>query len=375
MKKIVYVINVDWYFNLHWLDRALFFKSHGYDIYIISDFKTLGLIDEMSSLGFECIPLSMNRSSVNVLGEFSYIVSLCRILKKIEPDLIHAVTIKPNVYAGLINKFFIKKPIIYSVTGLGAIFSSKQIKFYFLKKIVVLLYKFVSLPTSRFIFENGEDIDTFTSLRILRGNGLTIRGAGIDLALFSPSPPPAKKIVLFAARLLKDKGLCFLIEAKQLLESQGVEFTLNVAGIIDDDVSSAISINQVEHWDKNGDINWLGNVKDMPKLIKESDIVCLPTTYGEGVPRILIEAASCQRAIITTDVVGCREIVSHNINGLLVQPGDVASLAKSLQSLLDDDQKSLRFGLLGRKKVEEEFSQEIVFEKTLQVYEELSSTR
>ncbi|MCR9421154.1 MULTISPECIES: glycosyltransferase family 4 protein [Vibrio] len=371
MKKIVFVINVDWYFNLHWLDRALFFKRNGYHVYIISDFKTSGLIDKMSGFGFHCTSIPMARSSINIFFELGYIVSLFSALKEIKPDLIHAVTIKPNIYSGLINKFFLNQPIVYSITGLGAVFSSKKNKFYFLKKIVVSLYNIISLPNCRFIFENGEDLETFTHLGILNHNGITIKGAGIDLTRFSPSLPPGKKIVLFAARLLKDKGLSCLIEAKQLLESRGIVFTLNVAGIIDDDVSSAIPLKQVEYWAKNGDINWLGNIKDMPTLIKESDIVCLPTTYGEGVPRILIEAASCQRAIITTDVVGCREIVSHNINGLLAQPGNVVSLANCLDYLLDNDKKALEFGLQGRKKVEQEFSQEIVFEKTLQVYHEL----
>ncbi len=200
-----------------------------------------------------------------------------------------------------------------------------------------------------------------------------IKGAGIDLARFSPSLAPLNKNVLFGARLLKEKGLECLVRAKRELEKQGLSFTLNIAGIIDNDVSSAIPLSQVTDWASSRDINWLGNVQDMPKLIKENDIVCLPTTYGEGVPRILIEAASCQRAIITTDVVGCREIVSHNVNGLLARPGDVVSLASCLRTLLESDDKTLEFGVQGRKKVEEEFSQEMVFEKTLKVYDEIST--
>ena len=373
-KKIVYVINVDWYFRLHWLERAEYFQSLGFDIHIISSFLKNDIKNELESKGFICHQLSVKRKSVNIIREVGSVFRLKRLLDEIEPELIHCVTIKPNIYAGLLNRLFFNKPIIYSVTGLGAVFSSNSIKFNLLRRIITTLYKYISSSKARFIFENNEDYKLFDDLDILKyGNGRVIKGAGIDLTRFSPSLSPLNKNVLFGARLLKEKGLACLVEAKQILESQGVEFKLNVAGIIDDDVSSAIPLEHIESWAKRGDINWLGNVKEMPELIKQNDIVCLPTTYGEGVPRILIEAASCQRAIITTDVVGCREIVSHNVNGLLAQPGDVVSLVNCLRALLEDDEKTLEFGAKGRQKVEKEFSQEMVFEKPLKVYDELGA--
>ncbi|MFA0156315.1 glycosyltransferase family 4 protein [Vibrio sp. 10N.261.46.A3] len=376
MTKVVYVINVDWYFRLHWLERAEYFKSLGLDIHIVTSFSNDVIKDELVSKGFICHQLSVKRKSVNVLREVGSILRLKRILDEIEPELIHCVTIKPNIYAGLLNRLFFNKPIIYSVTGLGAVFSSNSIKFNLLRRIITTFYKSISSSKARFIFENNEDYKLFDELGIFKyGNGRVIKGAGIDLTRFSPSLPPLNKNVLFGARLLKEKGLACLVEAKQILESRGVEFKLNVAGIIDSDVSSAIPVSQVEAWASSGDISWLGNVKNMPKLIKENDIVCLPTTYGEGVPRILIEAASCQRAIITTDVVGCREIVSHEVNGLLAQPGDVISLVNCLRALLESDEKTLEFGAKGRQKVEKEFSQEMVFEKTLKVYDELGVIR
>ncbi|MEZ8150928.1 glycosyltransferase family 4 protein [Vibrio splendidus] len=375
-KKLVYVINVDWYFRLHWLERAEYFQSLGFDIHIVSSFSNDEIKNELASKGFICHQLSVKRKSVNLFREVVSVYSLKKILDEIEPELIHCVTIKPNIYMGLLNRVFFHKPIIYSVTGLGAVFSSNSIKFNLLKYIITTLYKCISISKSRFIFENGEDYKLFDEIGVLKyENGRVVKGAGIDLARFSPSMSPLNKNVLFGARLLNEKGLACLVEAKQILESQGVEFTLNVAGIIDSDVSSAIPLSQVEAWASSGDINWLGNVQNMPKLIKENDIVCLPTTYGEGVPRILIEAASCQRAIITTDVVGCREIVSHNVNGLLAQPGDAISLANCLRALLENDEKTLEFGVRGRQKVETEFSQEMVFEKTLKVYDELGVIR
>ncbi|WP_033197571.1 glycosyltransferase family 4 protein [Moritella dasanensis] len=371
-KKLVFVINVDWYFRLHWLERASYFKSLGYSVHIITNFLDASIKNELTAMGFTCHQFSVKRKSLNLFREFTGIWHLKCLLKMIKPDLIHCVTIKPNIYTGFINRFFIKKPIIYSITGLGAVFSSSSLKFVILRRLIIALYKTISVHHSKFIFENSEDCSLFQNVGIIKNsNSIVIKGAGIDLKRFASSHLPSDKSVLFAARLLKDKGLHCLIEAKKILVKRGCDFTLNVAGIIDSDVSSAISICQIEMWAKNGDINWLGNIKDMPNLIKQNDIVCLPTTYGEGVPRILIEAASCQRPIVTTDVAGCREIVSHGFNGLLAAPNDSASLANCLQELLESKEKRREFGVNGRQKVEAEFSQEMVFEKTLQVYDEL----
>lgn len=156
-----------------------------------------------------------------------------------------------------------------------------------------------------------------------------------------------------------------------LLRERGIDITVKVAGIIDQDVSSAIPISVVEEWDKNGDIVWLGNVKNMPALIHQCDLVCLPTMYGEGVPRILIEAASCQRPVITTDVPGCRELVEDGVNGLLIKQGSVEALVNGLEFLLLQPVKREQLGLEGRRIVEREFAQEIVFDKTFKVYQSL----
>lgn len=371
-KVVAFVINVDWYFNLHWLERAEYFKSLGYSIHIITNFHDQAIRDSLLEKGYVCHHLAVKRKSVNFFNEFISINQIRKLLIAIDPDLIHSITIKPNIYTGLLNKLFFKMPIVYSVTGLGAVFSSSAYKFVILKRLIIALYKLISTKQSHFVFENGEDCSLFKKLGILKhNNGSLIKGAGIDLERFKPSAPPCNGSILFAARLLEDKGLRCLVEAQRLLKEKGSNFSLNVAGIIDNDVSAAIPLSQIEVWASSGDINWLGNVKDMPNLISQNDVICLPTTYGEGVPRILIEAASCQRAIVTTDVAGCREIVSHDYNGYLVAPNDAVSLAHHLQDLLEDQGKLINFGENGRKKVEGEFSQEIVFEKTRNVYQTL----
>jgi len=370
-KRIVFIINVDWYFHLHWLERAEYFKNSGFDIYIITNFRSDETKKELLERGFHCYHFELERNSVNFIKELSSLFHIRKILLDINPSLIHCITIKPNLYAGIINKLFFNKPIIYSVTGLGATFSSLKIKFKIIRVLARLIYKYISVNNSRFIFENSEDYKIFEDSGILKNNGVVIKGAGIDLRLFSQSPPPRNNTVLFAARLLRDKGLHELVEAAVLLRERGIDITVKVAGIIDQDVSSAIPISVVEEWDKNGDIVWLGNVKNMPALIHQCDLVCLPTMYGEGVPRILIEAASCQRPVITTDVPGCRELVEDGVNGLLIKQGSVEALVNGLEFLLLQPVKREQLGLEGRRIVEREFAQEIVFDKTFKVYQSL----
>lgn len=371
MEKVVFVINVDWYFNLHWLERALFLVRNNYDVYVITKFQNEQLRELLSKKGIKCRSIELNRSSVNVLNELKCSISLYCALSKINPDLIHAVTVKPNIYSGLINRFFWKKPIVYSVTGLGAVFSSNGMKFLLIKKVITAIYRFISSNNSKFIFENGDDFNQFHELGILKENGVVVKGAGVDINTFKPKPFLADNNVLFAARLLKDKGLDTLIESVEILKNKGVDIKLNVAGIIDNDVNDAISIHELEALHNKGTINWLGSRTDMVDLINENNVVCLPTRYGEGVPRILIEGAACGRALVATDMSGCRDIVVDGKNGFLVPPSDSKMLAKKLAILLNDKLLCEEFGRFGRNLVERHYSNELVFSKTISIYREL----
>ena len=367
--KLIFIVNVDWYFKLHWLERACYFCSLGYEVHVATKYTDSNIKDKFERLGFYCHDIEFKRSSLNVFSELLTTFKIKSILNEVKPDIIHSITIKPNIYAGLARLiFFSYIPIVYSVTGLGAVYSSGRLKFRIIRSVVSCLYRIVSSHNSRFIFENSDDLLTYVNLEIIKNNGVVIKGAGIDLEKFAPSSPSCERNVLFAARLLKDKGLYELVEAKILLKNKGINFSLNVAGIIDADVISAIPMSQILKWESQGYINWLGSVDNMPELIAKNDIVCLPTTYGEGVPRILIEAACCQRAIITTDVAGCRDIVRHRINGLLVEPGSVRSLANSLREMLQDEDMVHKFGINGRLIVKDEYDQAIVFQRTNEVY-------
>ncbi|WP_318454072.1 glycosyltransferase family 4 protein [Photobacterium leiognathi] len=372
MKHIVYIINVDWYFKLHWIDRALFAMSNGYKVSIITTITDPEIQSELELLGFDVIDLNLNRKSLNPFKEIKYIVALYKKLIKAKPDIIHTITIKPNIYMGLINKIVLKIPIVYSITGLGAIFSNS--KFKYIKKIIVFLYKKISVDNSRFIFENNDDYDLFNKLNITNGNGVVIHGAGVDTCIYQSKRKPEINSVLFASRLLKDKGLDTLIKSVTLLRDKGIKCDLNVAGIIDEDVNNAIPLVEIKELNQKGIINWLGNCVDMVDVINKNAIVCLPTRYGEGVPRILIEAASCERPIITTNVSGCREIVIDKKNGYLIDIDDSEALAYHLEYLFNNENVMLSMGKNGRDRVLSIYNKDIVLNKTFSIYLLVSNT-
>jgi glycosyltransferase involved in cell wall biosynthesis len=197
-----------------------------------------------------------------------------------------------------------------------------------------------------------------------------IYGAGVDTEKYFYKVPPGNRYILFAARLLKSKGFYNIARAVKKLNCEGAQLTLLVAGIVDDDVNEAIPITDVERMHSAGDIVWLGNVSDMVSLLHSVDLVCLPTVYGEGVPRILIEAAACGRALLATNVSGCNAIVENGFNGYLVDPNKPAMLEKRLLDIFEDE-NYLKMGRCGRDKVVLQFSQELVFEKTNKLYQRL----
>ena len=373
-KKLLFIVNVDWYFKLHWLDRMYAAKKAGYDVCLLTNFSDDAFFQDLKKSGINVFNVRLSRAGLNPLVEIWTIIRLFNLVSKIEPELIHSITVKPNIYAGIISR--IKKiPIVFSVTGLGVVFSSKSVKNYFIRILISFFYRVVSKNTKNiFLFENNSDRELFVKKGIVSSvNSKRISGAGVDVEAYNYTREDNDSIpsILFAARLLKDKGLRSLIEAVRLLRERGLNVELNVAGIFDKSAQNAISEKQIKQWSDDGDIIWLGTRNDVAELISLSSIVCLPTTYGEGVPRILIESCACGRAVVTTNVSGCNEFVVDGYNGLLVEPNNVVDLAKALRLLIEDAALREKLGKNGRILVVKEYSTEIVIDQTLTTYTDL----
>jgi glycosyltransferase involved in cell wall biosynthesis len=369
---LVYVINVDWYFELHWLQRALASKNAGFEVHLVMAVTDGDIANRLAGYGFIIHLWKLDRKSLNPFYNFIGFVELYRYIYSISPSIIHAITIKPNLYVGLLDYFF-KIPYVLSVTGTGTVFSGQSLTVKMVKPVVRGLYKalYANQGSRRIIFENSEDRDYFVNTGLCAGQeAVLILGAGVNTEIYQGVAEPSTDtpVILFAARLLWDKGLGDLVAAAKQLRQQGYRFLVQVAGIVDKSTRNAIDESVLEQWHREGWITWLGTEKNMPKLIANANIVVLPSFYGEGVPRILIEAASCQRAIVTTDMPGCRELVKDGVNGLLVTARNVDALAGALAKLIEAPELRKVMGQRGREIVEKEYSEQQVIAQTLALY-------
>jgi glycosyltransferase involved in cell wall biosynthesis len=246
-----------------------------------------------------------------------------------------------------------------------------------LRLITRVLYRgFLPRRSSRVIFQNRSDRDHFLAARLVpEASVVVIPGSGVDIRRFHVTPEPAgEPVVLMASRMLWDKGVGELVEASRLLRARGLKPRIVLAGRPDAGNPRTISQEQLRQWGADEGVEWVGHREDMPDLYARAQVVVLPS-YGEGLPKSLVEAAACGRAIIATDVPGCREAVDDGVNGLLVKSRDPVSLADAIQALLQDPDRRAAMGRRGRERAEREFSDEQIVGQTLAVYDELLSRR
>jgi len=345
--------------------------SNGYRVHVISDFKNEDILHKLGGLGFICHQIDVKPQSLNPFLFGWLFIRSCLVLGRIKPDVIHAATIKPCIYAGL-YAFFSKNKLVLSIVGLGRVFTDQGRLLSLIRRLVLPFYHILlKNEKSYIIFEHGDDRANFIKATgVDYKRTVVIDGAGVDTDFFSYLPEIKHQIpvVLFAARLLKRKGLLDLIAAKKILQKKGVDFDIHVAGIPVVD-SDAISCEEILGWDQSGLIKWLGKRSDMKSVIAQANIVALPSTYAEGVPRILIESAAVGRALIAYDSGGCSSIVENEKNGFLVEKGNVTSLAEKLEILLSDSERRSVMANHGRDLVLAKFDSKLVLTRTLKIYD------
>jgi glycosyltransferase involved in cell wall biosynthesis len=264
--------------------------------------------------------------------------------------------------------------IVNAPVGMGYVFSSGQLMARLLRPGFRLAYRLLLNPRrSRVIFENPDDAAWFTNNGVVRpGDAAVIRGAGIDIGRFQPVPAPAgPPVVALAARMLRDKGVCEFVEAAHRLHDAGVAARFVLVGDPDPKNPASIPAEQLRAWSGQKGVEWWGWQDDMAAVWRQVHIACLPS-WREGLPKTLLEAAACGLPIVTTDAVGCREVVRNGDNGLLVPVGDAPALAKALHVLISDADLRDRMGAQSRAMAEREFSSDRVIRETLKVYRALS---
>ncbi len=367
-KRIIYVVNVDWFFISHRLPLALEAKNRGYEVTIAT--TNTGRFKELEALGFQLVDLKIDRSGTNPFKELFFILKLIKILKRIKPTVIHNVTLKMCIYSSIASRFVKIDKVINAIGGLGYNFTADRKSRS--QKIISSLMKFAFNQRGfSFIFQNPDDLQLFQKLNFSNGNKFyLIKGAGVDLNKFNFSERKTGKIISFISttRMLKDKGISEFIAASKVVSTKYPDTRYILAGGIDTENPSSFTEDELNKELKGTNIDWLGHRNDILELLQNSDVMVFPS-YREGLPKSLIEAAAVGLPIITTDTFGCRDCVEEGINGFLVPIGNSNILAEKMIELIDNPAMRQAMGKASRVKAEKEFSLEMVIEKTFELYE------
>lgn len=370
---IIFVVNNPAYFVSHRLPIGLALINKNYEVHLIAPGNCpVELVDK----GFKYHSVEMSRKGMNPFAEVSTVFSLYRLFKQIQPDLVHLVTIKPYLYGGIAARLAGVPAVVSAVAGLGILFSGLGFKNKLLRSILYPLYWFAfGHKNQTAIFQNPNDRDLLVNWGVLDfEKARLIRGAGADLSLYPYLPEPeGVPVISFASRLLKDKGVVEFVEASRILKSRNIEARFWLIGDPDPGNSNTVTQTQLDEWQQAGLVECLGYRTDIANLFSQSNIVTLPSYYGEGLPKVLIEAAACGRAVVTTDHPGCRDAIEPNLSGVLVFVRDAQALADAIQDLIENPETRKTMGQAGRELAEREFAIEKVVDTHLKIYDELMS--
>ena len=365
-KKILFVVNVDWFFISHRLPLALEALKRGYEVHI-----ACGITDKkeyLESLGLIVHPLNLSRSGTGISVEIKAFGEIYRTLKEINPNIAHFVTIKPVVYGGITSRFLSIHNKVFSISGLGFIFIKQGLKATLVRMLIKTMYKFaLGGKNSHVIVQNPDDKAVLDS--IVKVPITLIRGSGVDLSQYEYNEEKNENIkVSMACRLLKDKGVFEYIEAAKILKQKLPNVEFELYGDIDIHNPASLTSDDIEKIKNDGFVKVHGFTSNIAKVFSDSNIVVLPS-YREGLPKVLIEAAACGRAVVTTDVPGCRDAIEPNITGLLCKVKDSKSLASMIEKLIVDKNLRNSMGTAGRELAEKEFDINKVVEKHFEIYE------
>ncbi len=337
--------------------------AKGYEVHTIAPVDSF--TRHLTEAGCIHHPVRMDSRGVNPIKDVALVMELWSIYRSVRPDIILHYTIKPNVY-GALAASMLGIPTVNNVCGLGTVFLKKNL----LSAVALFLYRWTFRYPKKVFFQNPDDRDLFVSKKLVSVESTDLLpGSGIDLKRFVPGPYKRnnKFTFLLISRLITDKGILEYVEAVKKLKAQGLEAHFQILGAKDPKHQRGISLKTIDNWIESSTIEYLGTTQDVQPFIQSADCIVLPS-YREGTPRTLLEAASCSKPIIATDVPGCHQVVKDNYNGFLCRMKDADDLAIKMGQMAVMDDKTLRlFGENGRKKMEQEFDEVLVIDKYLEI--------
>jgi glycosyltransferase involved in cell wall biosynthesis len=362
--RILFVVSDERSFWTHRAGLARDLRDRGYEVAVVAA-QEPGYPPPRGSSGVRIIPVRLKRGSMNPAHELGTVAALMRIYRQEKPDLIYHANTKPLLYGSLAARAVGVPAVVNVVTGLGLAFRLRG---------VPLAYRLaLSGPCITTVFQNPDDMSLFLSRRMVRaGASFLIRGAGVDTSRFVPTPEPEGiSTVLFASRLIWSKGVGELVAAARRLRGKGARFRLVLAGAPDAESADRVPTDELHRWIADGTVEWLGLRDDMERVMAQSTIVTLPSYFPEGVPKALLEAGASARPMVTTDTPGCREVVQHGVNGMLVQPRNESALAEALEVLLADGSLRRTMGAAAREIAVQDFDERLINGKVIQLFERI----
>jgi len=369
-RRLLFLLNDAPFFVSHRLSLAKGAVEQGYEVHVAAPFDEVACA-EIARTGATFHRVPLRRGGQNPFAEIRLFVTFYRLIRTLRPDLVHAITMKPVIYGGAAARLARAPAAVFSVTGLGHLFLTHSPKAKFLRRNVMVLFRYaLHHPNARTIFQNSDDRQMFETAGVVKPSvTVLLPGTGVDLTVFKPSsePPEGLPVVMFPARLIGEKGVCEVAEAALRLIDDGDQARFVMVGRHDPENPSDVGAGQLSEWQQNNGIEYWGFSTDMPATLRRADVVCMPS-YREGSPRSLIEALATGLPIVTTDTVGCREMVEDGQNGYLVPVADAAAVADALARLLKDPSLRTSMGRHSRIMAEQAFGAEKFVADTFDVY-------
>lgn len=369
--RLLFVCNQAAYFRRHWRGRA--------EAAVRAGLRVTVAVPEAAALRwaapFAVATYSLDRHSLDPWSNIRSLWSLAQVIREVRPHLVHAATVKPNVLAGLITSWPHRVPCVISVTGLGTVFTPAGPHHRMARWVVQSVYRVLSRRADLVVTVDNRDDALWLGAHGVGGRVPVeiTAGAGVNPLEFDvgPEPPAPPLRVVLPARMVWSKGVGVFVEAARRLQAMRAPVEMHLVGDTDDGSRDAVPRQTLARWHAEGAVRWSGFRTDMPAVLRDANVVCLPTLYREGLPRALTEGALAVRSLVATDVPGCREIVRHEDTGLLVPPGDAGALAAAIDRLAADPALRHRLAQRARSLALAHFSDAAVIDRTLAIYERL----
>ncbi len=336
----------------------------GHEVHVAAKQASAEQVAALAKMGAVFHPVPFARAGMNPFRDAATGIALYKLFRALRPDAVVSYTSKPVIYGSLAAHVAGVSHIVAMVTGLGYSFiEGPEPKRKLAKRVSFLLYGLALPRCARVLFQNPDDRDEFEKLGLLRRvrEVAVVNGSGVDTDYFAATELPSPTAFLMIARLLVDKGVREFVDAVAQIKAQVPDVEFQLLGAFDPS-PNGVTDAEAQSWVAKG-VVYLGETKDVRPVIAAATVIVLPS-YREGTPRSVLEGMAMGRAIITTDVAGCRETVTEGVNGLLVPVRDAKALASAMLALARDPERVARMGQASRRIAVEKYRAEVVAQDT-----------